>query len=474
MSVTVNELIREFSRAIQEGTAAVFAGAGLSRPSGFVDWRELLRPLARDIDLDIDRENDLLSIAQYYRNSRGNRGGINQKIVDEFMRSVEPNENVNILTRLPIGTYWTTNYDSLIENGIRQANRNPDVKSEPEQLSTVLHDRDAVVYKMHGDASNPAHAVLTKHDYEMYEQKRPLFRTALKGDLVSKTFLFIGFSFEDPNLDYILGQIHTLLGENLRDHYCFFKRVQRKDCKDDAEYGYEKAKQELREQDLRKYGIQTCFVDSYEEITTILHKVESAVRMRNVFISGSADEFTLPWTEEKTKAFTSALASKLVSQEYRITTGFGLGIGSAVINGALDVIYKTKFRHVDEHLCLRPFPQGISDPIDRREKYARYRNDMLDDVGIAIFIFGNKKGNDGTVLNADGCKEEFEIAVQKGRIVIPIGSTGYMAQELLDNIKETPDNFPYLDGYIDKLESETDCQKLIDLIMEIINKQQIR
>ena len=368
MSVTINELIREFSRAIQEGAAAVFAGAGLSRPSGFVDWRELLRPLARDIDLDIDREKDLLSIAQYYRNSRGNRGGINQRIVDEFMKSVEPNENVNVLTHLPIGTYWTTNYDSLIEDGIRQANRNPDVKSEPEQLSTVLHDRDAVVYKMHGDASNPAHAVLTKHDYEMYEQKRPLFRTALKGDLVSKTFLFIGFSFEDPNLDYILGQIHTLLGENLRDHYCFFKRVQRKDCKDDAEYGYEKAKQELREQDLRKYGIQTCFVDSYEEITTILHKVESAVRMRNIFISGSADEFTSPWTEEKTKAFTSALASKLVSQEYRITTGFGLGIGSAVINGALDVIYKTKFRHVDEHLCLRPFPQGISDPIDRRDQ----------------------------------------------------------------------------------------------------------
>ena len=99
---------------------------------------------------------------------------------------------------------------------------------------------------------------------------------------------------------------------------------------------------------------------------------------------------------------------------------------------------------------------------------------MLDDVGIAIFIFGNKKGNDGTVLNADGCKEEFEIAVQKGRIVIPIGSTGYMAQELLDIIKKTPDNYPYLDGYIDKLESETDYQKLIDLVMEIINKQQIR
>ena len=204
MSISINEFIREFSTAIQEGNAAIFAGAGLSRPSGFVNWKDLLRPLARDIDLDIDKESNLLEVAQFYRNCRGNRGGINQRIVDEFTRSVASNENVSILTRLPIGTYWTTNYDSLLEEGIRQANRNPDVKSEPEQLPTVLHDRDAVVYKMHGDATNPAHAVLTKHDFEMYELKRPLFRTALKGDLVSKTFLFIGFSFEDPNLDYIL------------------------------------------------------------------------------------------------------------------------------------------------------------------------------------------------------------------------------------------------------------------------------
>lgn len=78
------------------------------------------------------------------------------------------------------------------------------------------------VYKMHGDAGNPANAVITKDDYELYEYRRPLFWTALKGDLISKTFLFVGFSFEDPNMDYILGQIHSLLGENIHEHYCFF------------------------------------------------------------------------------------------------------------------------------------------------------------------------------------------------------------------------------------------------------------
>lgn len=472
MAITKRELVREYSRAIQEGNAAVFGGAGLSRTSGYVDWKTLLRPLAEDISLDVEKEDDLLAVAQYYKNSRGNRGSINQIIVDNFTRSVEINENVKVLTRLPICTYWTTNYDSLIEEGIREANRKPDVKSESDQLSSTVRDRDAVVYKMHGDATNPAHAVLTKYDYEFYDMKRPLFRTALKGDLISKTFLFIGFSFEDPNLDYILGQIHTLLGEDIHDHYCFFKRIQRKDYDNEEDFGYDKAKQDLREQDLRQYGIQTCFVDSYEEITDILHDIESAVRMRNIFISGSAQEFTSPWTKEKAETFARKLAARMVLQDYRITSGFGLGIGSSVINGALDVIYSSKYKHIDEHLCLRPFPQGYTDLKEKEQRNALYRENMIEDIGIAIFIFGNKIDSD-KVLLADGCKKEFDIAIKKGRIVIPVGSTGYMAQELLETVKKDIDKYPYLKAFVSDLETETDIDKLINIIMKIVDKQQL-
>lgn len=473
MSITKRELIREYVKAIQEGNAAVFGGAGLSRPSGFADWKALLRPLANDINLDIDREANLLAVAQYYRNSRGNRGNINQIIVDNFLKSVKTNENVKVITRLPIDTYWTTNYDSLIEDGIKEANRKPDVKSEPEQLATVVRDRDAVVYKMHGDATNPAHAVLTKYDYELYDLKRSLFKTALKGDLISKTFLFIGFSFEDPNLDYILAQIHTLLGEDLRNHYCFFKRIQRSDYSKEEDYGYDKAKQDLREEDLRQYGIQTCFVDSYEEITDILHSIERSVKMRNVFISGSAQEFIDPWTKEIAESFARELASKLVAQDYRITSGFGLGIGSSIINGALDVIYNSKFKHIDEHLCLRPFPQGYTDLKEKEYRNTLYRENMIEDIGIAIFIFGNKI-NSGEVVLADGCKKEFEIAVNKGKIIIPVGSTGYMAKELLLIVKNNIDKYLYLKDYILALEEETDINKLVDLIIEIVSNQQLQ
>lgn len=471
MAVSREELIREYAKAIRQGNAAVFGGAGLSRASGYVNWKELIRPMAKDIDLDVDKENDLLAVAQFYKNKRGVRGGINQFIVNSFTKKVEVNENVKILTRLPIFTYWTTNYDHLIEDGIRAANRNPDVKSESEQLSVMMPDRDAIVYKMHGDVENPAHAVLTKNDYELYEHSRPLFRTALKGDLVSKVFLFVGFSFEDPNLKYILSQIHSLLNEDVHNHYCFFKRVQREDCASDEEYGYDRAKQDLEVEDLQRYGIQTVFVDSYDEITEILKEIETVSIMKNVFISGSASAFSGAWSQETAEELAGKLAAELVRADCRITSGFGLGIGSAVINGALDVIYSEKYRHVDEHLCLRPFPQNITDAVKRKERWRKYREDMLSDVGIAIFMFGNKKNENGEVVEADGCLQEFEIAKSMGRVIIPIGSTGYTAKRIYEEIKKDISNYPYLNDYIDQLGTGMQVSEIVSVVIKIVNEE---
>lgn len=474
MSLRKEELIREYTKAIREGNAAVFGGAGLSRASGYVNWKELLRPLAKDIELDVDKEKDLLAIAQFYKNKRGGtRGGINQSIINAFTKKVEINENVEILTRLPIFTYWTTNYDSLIESGLREANRNPDIKSESEQLSVILPDRDAVVYKMHGDALNPAHAVLTKTDYELYEHRRPLFRTALKGDLVSKVFLFVGFSFEDPNLDYILGQIHSLLNEDVHDHYCFFRKVQRTDYPTVEEYGYNVAKQELQADNLQQYGIQTVFVDSYSEITDILRSIEAASKMKDVFVSGSASEFSSSWDLNLAENLAEELAAALVKNDCRITSGFSPGIGSAVINGALNVIYHEKYRHIEKHLRLRPFPQNISDPVKRKTLWKKYREDILKEVGILVFMFGNKKvkgisGKD-EIIDADGCIQEFEIAKALNRVIIPIGSTGYAARKIYDEVKANILNYPYLINFIDQLGMETDTTKLISIIIEIVN-----
>ena len=474
MAISKNTLIRKYTQAIREGNAGIFAGAGLSRASGYVDWKNLLRPLANEVSLDIEKEKDFLSVAQYCRNESGSRASVNQEILNAFNAEVVENENIDIIARLPISTYWTTNYDKLIEKELEKKNRKADVKMDSDQLSTVLMNRDAVVYKMHGDVDHPANAVLTKDDYVLYDNKRPLFKTILKGDLISKRFLFIGFSFEDPNLDYILGQIHALLDENVAEHYCFFRRVQRPDYSNDEDYGYEKARQELRTKDLARYGIQTVFVDDYSEITEILRDIELAVKRNNVFISGSADDYT-GWGKDKAEELTKRIAESLVKNDFKVTSGFGLGIGSSIINGALSEIYRSKYKHTDEYLCLRPFPQGIKDAIERQNVFTQYRQDMISDTGVAVFMFGNKKDptNPSIIINAPGCWEEFDIARDNKNIIIPIGSTGFMARKIFDEVKANIDNYKYLEKYMDTLETENDVDKLIEIVIAIAKEQRM-
>ena len=469
---SIQEFIREYVRAVSEGYAAVFAGAGLSRGSGYTNWKDLVRPLANDIGLDVEKEHDLVAIAQYYRNERGTRSSINQKILNEFTRGTTPNENIEILTRLPITTYWTTNYDELLEDNLKLNNRKADVKTTQESLADNIYDRDAIVYKMHGDVRCPANAVLTKDDYEIYGHERPLFRTALQGDLISKTFLFIGFSFEDPNLDYVLSQIRVLLGESTRVHYCFFEKVKQKEGENEKDYLYDLVKQELRIKDLRRYGIQAVILDSYNKITEILKTIEHGHLLNNIFISGSLVKCEAPWTDDTATLFTHCLAQKLVQENYRIVSGFGFGIGSTIINGALDEIMRSKYKHVDEHLCLRPFPQIVSGPTPQDQKKQKYREDMIQQAGIAVFIFGNKKvGND--IVLADGMLKEFEIAKSLGKLIIPVGATGGATAVIYEEVKANIKQYPYLEEHLEKLGGETDREQLVELISKIIKSQQI-
>lgn len=468
---TKRQFLREYVKAIRDGNAAVFAGAGLSRPSGFVDWKELLRPLADDIGLNIDDEHDLTAVAQYVRNKSGNRAAINSSILEAFSKDIAVNDNVALLTRLPIYTYWTTNYDHLIEDGLRNANRNSDVKIEYKQLSNTKRDRDAVVYKMHGDVDHAADAVLTKDDYVQYDRNHPFFRNVLQGDLISKTFLFIGFSFEDPNLDSILGQIRLLLDENIRNHYCFMKKVVRADSMGDEEFGYQKARQDLREDDLKRYGIQTVFVDDYSEITEILREVEKAVLANNVFISGSADCFEGSWSKTKVEELAYKLANQLIKAEFKVTSGFGLGIGSSVINGALDEIYNHRFKHMDEHLCLRPFPQGIDDVSERKAKWRKYREEILLDNGVSIFIVGNKKDVEGKKAIADGCIQEYQIAKENGCVIIPLGTTGDAAATIYAEVKANKEQYPYLNQYWELLDTEKNVDKIVNAVVAIVKAQ---
>lgn len=434
--MNIDSFIEAYSKALKEKNAAVFAGAGFSMEAGYVNWKQLLSSVAKELKLEVDKEeHDLVSLAQYYYNENNGRGILNQIIVDQFRKKANVTENHRILATLPIETFWTTNYDSLIEQALTEHGKLPDIKIEPEHLAVTVPNRNAIVYKMHGDVSHVHKTVITRDDYERYETtNRSLFTTTLKGDLLSKTFLFIGFSFNDPNLNYILSRIRISLEGNQRPHYCIMRKVNRKDYTNDEEYNYEVVKQELRINDLKRFAIQTLLIDEYSQVTEILKRIEIHYRQNNIFISGSAEEYG-SWGSTKALKFAHQLSKELIKLDYTVVTGFGLGIGSAVITGALEEIHSSRARDIDANLVLRPFPQIQVGDRPLSDLWYAYRKEMISNAGIAVFIFGNRL-EDKTIIDAPGVESEFRIALENGLSVIPVGATGYMSKRLWDIVKE--------------------------------------
>ena len=421
MLVNLETFYGHFEKALEEGYAALFAGADLSRPSGFVNRKELLRDIANELGLDVDRESD----------------------IEEFTKDAKLTENHRLITVLPIKTVWTTNYDQLLEQAYRETRKRPDVKIKQDDLAVTIPKRDVTIYKMHGDFSQPQNAVLTKEDYETYNEHRALFSEKLKGDLIEKTFLFLGFSFTDPNIDYILGRIRALLGQNQREHYCIMRRPQipKEEGRAKAQFKYEKTKLDLRIADLKRYGIRALLVDDYAEVTAILKELSRRSHRKDIFVSGSASDFS-PMGRERVEKLAREIGQEIIRKGHNLVSGIGLGIGGVVILGAMEELYTDDKSEFGDRTTLRPFPQEPPRGMTRETFLTRYREDMIANAGFAVFLCGNKLDpSTGKTVIAGGVMKEFEITKRLNRYPIPVGATGHAARRIWEEVNGSLDRF---------------------------------
>src|SRR5262249_46072411 len=154
-------------------------------------------------------------------------------------------------------------------------------------------------------------------------------------------------------------------------------------------------------------------IDEYEEITEFLTELVNRFRRRTVFISASASNYD-PWSEAAVIGFAQELGRALNADGTRIATGLVAGIGNAIFTGALREMMQKKGSRIEDVLVLRPFPQA-DDPTQLESLWEAYRQEIVSQAGIALFLFGNKEDN-GQIIPADGMLREFEIARHQGAV----------------------------------------------------------
>lgn len=428
MDQGLDDFLRDYVEALERGTAALFVGAGLSMAADMPSWGKLLEGIARELGLDVAKEHDLVALAQFYVNRHaGSRTHVARLVRRTFERDVIVPDSQRILARLPFGHVWTTNYDEILERAFEQAGKIIDVKSRNADLTTSDPGADAVLFKMHGTATHPDEIVLTKDDYELYSRTRPGFLQILGSDLTTRTFLFLGLSFSDPNLGYLLSAMRASFRDVPRQHYTIMRRPPNP---------YEARRFEHFVTDLHRYGIRTLVVDEHADVTAVLRRLERRHAQRSVLVSGSYPEDG----DVKERAFVSAIArgvGRIVGAKgLKLVTGLGRTVGSAALTGMIETQSGLSGAGLTRKLVVRPvrdiLPAGETVEQWRRKS----REDLVAQSGIVVVVGGLRRGE-----NAPGVLEEFEIASSQGLVILPIAATGHAAKQIHDTMRSRPEQY---------------------------------
>jgi hypothetical protein len=128
----------------------------------------------------------------------------------------------------------------------------------------------------------------------------------------------------------------------------------------------------------------------------------------------------------------------------------------------------------DDYVVVRPFPQVATGGALLDGQRAQYRKTLIDNAGIAIFVFGNKRDKAGALISADGMRKEFDLCIAAGVRPLPIGATGFMAEELWKEVwgnfaNYYPDADPEFREEFEKLgDSSKTAAELLVAVLKLI------
>lgn len=215
ISNTTKSHMLQLKKAIRNNKLVIFAGAGVSKSAGVPLWGELINELKKELDLPAT-EVDYLKIPQIYKNLRKEKEYLER--VKEILQDgqISPNAIHNMLLDLSPCHIVTTNYDDLFEQAIVNRNENFFTVSRDEDLP--YNQGEHLLIKMHGDFKS-GKIVLTENDYLDYARDYPLIRAYIMSLFASKVVLFVGFSYSDINLKYIIRDVRSCLGDKMQPIY---------------------------------------------------------------------------------------------------------------------------------------------------------------------------------------------------------------------------------------------------------------
>lgn len=428
MPITHAEFVDRFGSAILAGNAAIFVGAGLSRAAGFPDWGGLLAPLQERCG--IPPHSDLPLVAEYIEQdvANGGRGALEDHILKIITATAPTPTRAHLdMQKLPVKEIWTTNYDTLLEHSIPDAV----VIAGEDEIHSIASRRKAII-KMHGsiglDNTWQQPPVVTRSDYERYEVDHPRTWTVLRSSYMSRSLLFLGFSFTDPNIEILLRLARTLGTATGDRHVAIMKPPT--DPSDLRLY-------ELRAADLEASGVTICQIDDHNEIPTLLAALVLRTRPPQVFVAGSAN-LPNPTPEEEDEvvgSWCAAVATQLADETAWTIASLGGRAGWCVSRDTAR-LRRDEETYEPDSLVIH-FRGKNQPPVTLEERVGTSIYSDLEREQLVAAVLDQSRAL-LAICGGSKTAEEIEWAAHRRVAVIPIAGSGGAAERYWNDHRSDP------------------------------------
>lgn len=220
------EIPKSLIEKIKKGNIVIFVGAGLSINCGYPDWKSLTIAILKGL---IEKEEKIPGYIDALNSNLFEPieilGKINHlknlaiECLEKEIRKYDSIEPANIHKKIgQISTkIITTNYDELLEKC------NPDFEKITYHNTykvAKISDYEKYIYKIHGDINEPDKCILFPQQYEeLYSHDEKCSTFELKKIFSDKSILFIGFSLNDPYINFIKNYISKLYSGFTPEHF---------------------------------------------------------------------------------------------------------------------------------------------------------------------------------------------------------------------------------------------------------------
>jgi SIR2-like domain len=214
--------------------AVLFLGAGVSRNAQNKDgvhpreWTAFLTHLASkvqdmaqrgEVELCI-RDGDLLTACELARRYLS-ASDFKSEMLKEFSGNAYQHAEIHDdLSRVDSRLVMTTNFDRLYESRANHLQDNSvRVKNyDDKDIADVFRRKDRVVLKVHGSIDDFENIIFTRGQYALARRDNSHFYQLLRGLFITHTFIFLGASMRDPDMQMLL-EDHAYRFEGSRPHF---------------------------------------------------------------------------------------------------------------------------------------------------------------------------------------------------------------------------------------------------------------